>query len=57
MYEKLFVAQITQAYEYYSQMHDDHGIQYYAINAMLYFRMIKYKYIEMYNEFMSQLHK
>ena len=26
MYEKLFAGQITKAYEYYSQMHGDHGI-------------------------------
>ena len=56
MYEKLFAGQITQAYEYYSQMHGDHGIQHYAINSMLYLRMIKDKYIEMYKEFISQLH-
>ena len=37
-------------------MHIDHGIQHYAINLMLYLRMIKDKYIEMYNEFISQLH-
>ena len=56
MYEKLFAGQISQAYRYYSQMHGDHGIQHYPINAMLYLRMIKDKYIEMYNTFISQLH-
>ena len=56
MYEKLFSGQITQSYEYYSQMHGDSDIQHYAINSMLYLRMIKDKYIEMYNEFISQLH-
>ena len=56
MYEKLFAGQITQAYEYYSQMHGDHGTHHYAINSMLYLRMIKDKYIEMYNEFISYLH-
>ena len=40
MYEKLFAVQITKAYEYYSQMHRDHGIQHYAINSMLYLRML-----------------
>ena len=50
MYEKLIAEQITKAYEYYSQMHGDHGIQHYAINSMLYLRMIKDKYIAMYNE-------
>ena len=38
-------------------MHGEHGIQHYAINLMLYLRTIKEKYIEMYNEFISQLHK
>ena len=56
MYEKLFAGQITKAYEHYSQMHGDCGIQHYAINSVLYLRMIKDKYIEMYNEFISQLH-
>ena len=57
MYEKLFAWQITQDYEYYSKMHGDHSIQHYANKSMLYLRMIKDKYIEMYNEFISQLHK
>ena len=37
-------------------MHGDHGIQHYAINSMLYLRTIKDKCIEMYNEFISQIH-
>ena len=32
------------------------GIQHYAVNSMLYLRTIKDKYIEIYNEFISQLH-
>ena len=56
MYEKLFAGQLTQAYECYSQMHGDHGIHHYAINSMLYLRMTKDKYIEMYNKFISHLH-
>ena len=39
--EKLFAGHITQAYKYYSQMHGDCGIQHYAMNIMLYLRMIK----------------
>ena len=35
MYEKLSSGQITKPYEYYSQMHEDHGIQHCAINLML----------------------
>ena len=38
---KIFAGQITKAYEYYSQMHGDHGIQYCAINSMIYLRTIK----------------
>ena len=37
-------------------MHGKHGIQHYAINSMLYLRTIKDKYIEIYNEFIVQLH-
>ena len=55
MYESLFAGQMTRAYEYYSKMHRDCSIQHYAINSMLYLRIIKDKYIEMYNEFISQL--
>ena len=55
MYKKLFAGQIAKAYEHYSQMHGDHGIQHYAVDSMHYVRMIKYKYIEMYNKFISQL--
>ena len=56
LYESLFTGQVTKAYGYYSQMHGDCGIQHYAFNSMLYLRTIKDKYIEMYNEFISQLH-
>ena len=56
MHESLFAWQMTKAYEYYSQMHGDSRIQHYAINSMLYLTTIKDKYIEMYNEFVSQLH-
>ena len=37
-------------------MHGKWGIQHYAINSLLYLRLIKDKYIEIYNEFNSQLH-
>ena len=36
-------------------MHDSCGIQHYAVNLMLYLRTIKDKYIEICNEFISQL--
>ena len=56
IYKSLFTGQMTKASKYYSQMHRDHDIQHYAINSMLYLRSIKDKYMEMYNEFISQLH-
>ena len=53
--ENLFAGQTTAAYEIYSQMHDTHGIQHYAISSLLYLHTIKDKYIAIYNEFISQL--
>ena len=53
--ENLFTGQTVAAYETYLQMHGARGIQHYMINSMLYLQMIKDKYIEMYNEFISQL--
>ena len=37
-------------------MNGAQGIHHYAINSMLYLRTIKDRYIEIYNEFISQLH-
>ena len=37
-------------------MHTKQGTQHYAINLMLYLKTIKDEYIEIYNEFISQLH-
>ena len=56
MYESLFVVRTSAAYKYYLQMHGKQGIQHYAINSVLYLRIIKDKYIEIYNKFISQLH-
>ena len=53
--EFLFAGQSVAAYEACSQMHGACGIQHYVINSMLYFHTIKDKYIEIYNEFISQL--
>ena len=55
LYENLFAGSTSAAYESYSQMHGLHGIQHYAINSMLYLRTIKDKYIDIYNDFISQL--
>ena len=55
-YENLFTGKTSTTYEYYSQKHGRQGIQHYAIDSMLYLRTIKDKYIEIHNEFISQLH-
>ena len=55
MYESLFASQAAVVYESYLQMHGACGIQHYAVNSMLYLHTIKEKYIEIYNEFISQL--
>ena len=36
LYENLFTGRTPAAYEYYSQIHGEWGIQHYAINLMLY---------------------
>ena len=53
--EGLFAGQSLAANEAYSQMQGACGIQHYMINSMLYLHTIKDKYIEIYNEFISQL--
>ena len=55
MYKSLFAGGVAVAYESYSQMHGMCGIQHYADNSMLYLHTIKEKYIEIYNEFISQV--
>ena len=50
-----FAGRTSAAYKAYSQMHGACGIQHYAGNLMLYLCTIKDKYIEIYNEFISQL--
>ena len=56
LYENLFTGKTLAAYEYYSQMDSKWVIQHYALNSMLYLKTITDKYIEIYNEFISQLH-
>ena len=55
-YESLFAGKTSAAYEFYLQINGKWGIQHYAINLTLYLRTIKDKYIEIYSEFISQLH-
>ena len=55
LYEGLFAGQTSAAHKAYLQMHGTCGILHYAVNSMLYLRMIRDKYIEIYNEFISQL--
>ena len=56
MYKSLSASQASAAYEAYSQMHGACSIQHYAVNSMFYLCTTKEKYIEIYNEFISQLH-
>ena len=56
MNKTLFAGRTSTTHEYYSQMHGEEVKQHYAIDSMLYLRTIKDKYIEIYNEFISQLH-
>ena len=51
-----FAGQTSAAYQVYSQMHGACIIQHYVVNSMLYLHTMKEKYIEIYNEFISQLH-
>ena len=55
LYKSFFMGKTSAAYKAYWQMHSSHGIQHYAVNSMLYLQMIKDKYIEICNEFISQL--
>ena len=41
----------------YSQMQHVHGVQHCMMNALLYIHTIKEKYIAVYNEFITQLHR
>ena len=55
LHEKLFTGQLTAVYRWYINSHSNQGVQYYAINSLLHLRMIKDKYVQMYNEFIKQL--
>ena len=55
-YAKIYLqARHKQPIETYLQMYSSCGIQHYAVNSMLYLRTTKVKYIEINNEFISQL--
>ena len=54
--KRIFTGTTSTTCAFYSQMHGEWGIQHYAINSMLYMRTIKDKYMEIYHEFISQLH-
>ena len=56
LHEKLFTGQLTAAYRWYINSHGNQGVQHYAIDSLLYLRMIKDNYVQMYNEFIKQLH-
>ena len=53
LHEKLFAGQLISAYQCFINSHGNRGVQHYAINSMLYLRMIKDKYVQMYNEFIN----
>ena len=50
--EKLFIGELNTAYTWYL---NKQGIQPYAINSLLYLRMVREKYVKMYKEFIMQL--
>ena len=51
--EKLFTVELSTAYIWYV---NKQGIQNYAINILLYLRMVRDKYIKMYEELITHLH-
>ena len=56
LHEQLFAGQLTSAYQWYINSHGNRDVQHFAINSLLYLRTIKDKYVQMYNEFIKQLH-
>ena len=52
--EKLFTGGLNTAYMCYE---NKQGIQHYVINSLLYLRMVREKYVKMYDRFIMQLHK
>ena len=57
LHDNLFAGQLPTAYRWYINSHGIQGVQHYAINTLIYLRTIKDKYVQMYNEFIKQLHK
>ena len=54
--EVSLLAKLQQPTKHIHRCHGAHGILHYAVNLMLYLQTIKDKYIEIYNEFILQLH-
>ena len=50
--EKLFSGQINNWYNYYSS---SAGVQYYAINSLMFLTTVREKYVKMYERFLNQL--
>ena len=46
LHEKLFTGQLTSADRWYINSHSRQGVQHYAINSLLYLKMIKDKYVQ-----------
>ena len=53
-FEQLYSGQMNKWFEMYSS---SHGVNYYAINSLLYLRTIQERYIKMYKRFVNQLKK
>ena len=45
--KKIFAGQLILAYQWYINSCSNRGVQHYAINSLLYLRMIKDKYVQM----------
>ena len=56
LYENLFAGRRLWHMNIIHKYMENAGIHHYAINSILYLRIIKEKYIEIYNELISQLH-
>ena len=53
--EQLFAGHQVSAYRIYSKMEGTCRIQHFVTNSLLYLRMIKEKYITVYNKFITQM--
>ena len=52
--EKLFAGDFSSASTWYI---NQRGVQHYAVNTLLYLRTLSEKYVQMFEEFIMQLHR